>query len=332
MAFRTIAEVKQFAAQMLSERETDTVLGGSTALGDHNLLERWLQQTFDRFATWGDLRYYEDTIELTWGSGSSSEEGAVLYLPDYVSRILSIYPQESTETVEIIHAAEFDRLRPDIRFRDVLVEWGYYNVERDMAAAGTLTATSASGSSANGLQVRIDGLTNASPGYTQIETVTLAGAGTATTSATFKAGAGGVRSINIVPGTVPTAGTGVVTITGGGGTMERLDANRERMHEHIRTELFAPIGGVGTYKVRYYRRPFNVTTSTDLVPVPEQFSDLMEIGIMKNLERFRGNVGNVTQLEAEWRQRMKEFMGWNNRRPGYRPVLGIASRWSRGMW
>jgi len=167
--YRSVAEVKQFAAQMLSERETDTVLGGSTALGDHNLLERWLVQSFDRFATWGDHRFYEDTIELTWGSGSSAEEGAVLYLPDYVSRILSIYPQSSVEPVEIIHAAEFDRNRPDIRSRDVLVEWGYYAVERDMAAAGTLTATSASGAPANGLQVRIEGLTNASPGYTQIE-------------------------------------------------------------------------------------------------------------------------------------------------------------------
>ena len=330
--YRSVAEVKQFAAQMLSERETDTVLGGSTALGDHNLLERWLVQSFDRFATWGDHRFYEDTIELTWGTASGAEEGAVLYLPDYVSRILSIYPQSSVEPVEIIHAAEFDRNRPDIRSRDVLVEWGYYSVERDMAAAGTLTATSASGAPANGLQVRIEGLTNASPGYTQIETVTLAGAGTATTTATFKAGAGGVRSINIVPGTAPTAGTGVVTITGGGGTMERLNAATERMHEHIRTELFAPIGGAGTYKVRYYRRPFNVTTSTDLVPVPDQFSDLIELGIMKNLERFRGNVGNATQLEGEWRQRMKEFMGWNNRRPGYHPVLGIASRWGSGRW
>src|SRR3989304_4831853 len=66
MAYRTVAEVKAYAAQMLSQHEDDLVLAGSTAEDLHNLIERWLTSSFDRIATWRDWEWLKDTISLAW--------------------------------------------------------------------------------------------------------------------------------------------------------------------------------------------------------------------------------------------------------------------------
>jgi hypothetical protein len=210
-----------------------------------------------------------------------------------------------------VQPAEYD-VRRGLGPDDLLVIHGWYGVEADMPSAGTLTATSSAGALDNGLQVRIEGLTNASPGYEQVVTITLAGAGTATTTQTFKAGSGGVRRITIVPGTVPSAGGGVVTVTGGGATIERLDSSREREHHHQRTELHSG-GGTGTYTVRYIRRTFNVSAATDVIPVPNEFADLLELGVQIECARLRKAYADAQVMRQEWRERMREFSAWNNR-------------------
>lgn len=289
---------------MVGEHEDDPVLAGSTAEDLANLIERMLTRSWDRIATWRDWTWLQDTISLTWNASG------VLYLPSYVQRIMELVPAIGQPRVRIVNAIEYDDRR---RTENLLLLHGWYGVEADMPSATTVTATSASGAAANGLQVRVEGLSNASPGYEQIETITLAGAGTATTTATFKSGQGGARRISIVPGTVPTAGTGVVTVTAGSTTIERLDASREREHEHRRTELDSSGGAGVTHTVRFIRRAFNVTTDTDIVPIPNEFSDLVEMGIMKEVERLKKNYGNVVALEQEWRQRMKELSAWTQR-------------------
>jgi hypothetical protein len=329
MSYRTVGDVKEYAAQMLHEDETDAVLAGSTAEGTHNLLDRWFTKSVARLWGWRIWNFLTDSIELTWTGPTSSEaEGAVLYLPNYVNRILSVYPQSANTAVELIESYEFDRLRPNIRNRDLVVVHGFYGVEADNPSAGTLTATSSAGAGDNGLQVRIEGLTNASPGYELVETLTLAGAGTATTTNAFKAGVGGVYRIYIVPST--TAYTGIITVTRGSTTLERLDAARETAHEHIRTEMFAPISGTGTYTVRFYRKPPDPVNADDVIQVPEHYHDLIELMMQRELERFRGNHGTVIALEAEWRGRVRELQGWDNRKPGHRRRLTVVPQWGNG--
>ena len=312
-------------AQQLHEDETDSVLAGSTPEGTHNLIDRWLKKSLGRLWGWRRWNFLTDTVELTWTGGSSESEGAVLYLPNYVGRILSVYPQSSIRSVELIDAYAFDRLRPDIRSRDLLVIHGFYGVEADNPSAGVLTATSSAGAADNGLQVRIEGLTNASPGYELVETVTLTGAGTVNTTNSFKAGVGGVYRAYIVPST--TARTGILTVTRGSTTLERLDAVRETAHEHLRTELFAPTGGTGTHTVRFYRKPPDPVNSDDVIQVPEHYQDLIELMMMKDLQRFRGNYQDAQYLEMEWRQRIRELQGWDNAQPGQRRRLTVVRQW-----
>ena len=330
MAYRTVLDLKEYAAQMLHEDELDAVLAGSTAEGTHNLINRWLTKSLGRLWGWRRWNFLTDTIELPWSTGSSSEaEGVVLYLPNYVGRILSVYPQSANTAIELIDAYEFDRLRPNIRNRDLVVVHGFYGVEADNPSASTLTVTSDVAADADdGLQIRIEGLTNAVPGYEQAETVTLA-TSTATTTATFKAGVGGVYRAYIIDSSLSTR-SGVITIANGSTTLERLDSSRETAHEHIRTELFAPISGSGTYAVRFYRKPPDPMNSTDVIQVPEHFQDVIELGMQKELERFRGNYNNAGQLEAEWRGRIRELQGWDNAKPGHRRRLTVVPQWGNG--
>lgn len=327
MSYRTVSDLKAYAAQMLHYDETDAVLAGSTDEGTHNLLDRWLTKSLARLWAWRRWNFLTDSIELPWTGASSEAEGVVLYLPNFVGRILSIYPQSANTAVELIDAYEFDRLRPNIRNRDLVVVHGFYGVEADNPTAAAITATSSAGAGDDGLQVRIEGLTNAVPGYTLIETVTLA-AGTATTTNVFKAGVGGVVRAYIVPST--TARTGIITIANGGTTLERLDAVRETAHEHIRTEMFAPISGSGTYLVRYYRKPPDPVNESDVIQVPEHYQDLIELMMQKELERFRGNYGNAGQIEQEWRGRIRELQGWDNSKPGHRRRLTVVPQWGNG--
>ena len=311
MAYRTVAEVKAYAAQMLSQHEDDLVLAGSTAEDLHNLIERWLTSSFDRIATWRDWEWLKDTISLTWPAAATSSSGSALYLPDFVQRIVGFVPSSlGGRPIKIVSSSEYDLRRgqgPD----DLLVVHGFYGVENDPPSAAVLIATSASGAAAQGLQVRIEGLTTTN--YEQIVTLTLGAGGTATTTQTFKGAQGGVRRISIVPGTVPTAGTGVVTVTMGGTTMERLDASREREHRHIRTELHAGVSSASTFTVRFIRKQFNVTAATDIIPMPDEFVDLIELGIQIECARLRKAYGDAAQMRQEWSQRMREFSAWNNR-------------------
>ena len=299
---------------MLSQHEDDLVLAGSPAEDLHNLIERWLTQSFDRIATWRDWEWLKDTIELTWPAAATSSSGSALYLPDFVQRIMGFAPATlGGRPIKIVTASEYDLRRgqgPD----DLLVVHGFYGVENDPPSATTLTATSASGAAAVGLQVRIEGLTTTD--YEQIVTLTLDALGTATTTQTFKGAQGGVRRISIVPGTVPTAGAGVVTVTMGGTTMERLDASREREHRHIRTELHAGVSSASTYTMRFIRKAFNVTISTDIIPIPDEFTDLIELGMQIECARLRKAYGDAAGMRQEWRERMKEFSAWSNRTYG----------------
>jgi hypothetical protein len=304
--------MKAYGAQMLGQHEDDPVLAGSTADDLHDLIERFLGASWDRISTWRDWEWLKDSISLTWPASASSSSGSALYLPDFVQRIVGFVPSViGSRPIKIVTASEYD-IRRGIGPDDLLVIHGFYGVENDPPSATTLTATSASGAAANGLQVRIEGLT-ATGNYEQIVTLTLAGAGTATTSATFKGAQGGVRRIFIVPTTVPAAGQGILTVTMGGVTMERLDPSREREHRHIRTELHAGVSSASSFTVRFIRKAFNLTAETDIIPIPEEFTDLLELGIQIEIARLRKAYADAMGMRQEWKERMREFSAFNNR-------------------
>ena len=309
--YRSVAEMKAYGAQMLGQHEDDPVLAGSTADDLHDLIERFLGASWDRISTWRDWEWLKDSISLTWPASASSSSGSALYLPDFVQRIAVFVPSViGSRPIKIVTASEYDLRRgtgPD----DLLVVHGFYGVEADAPSATTLTATSASGAAAVGLQVRIEGLTTGN--YEQIETLTLGALGTATSSGTYKAGQGGVRRIFIRPTTVPAAGQGVVTVTMGGTTMERLDPSREREHRHIRTELHAGVSSASSFTVRFIRKAFNITAEEDIIPIPEEFTDLLELGIQIEIARLRKAYADALGMRQEWRERMNEFSAWNNR-------------------
>lgn len=289
---------------MLSEDETDKVLAGDTTEGTHDLLDRWLTRSWERITSHFPWLWLQESINLSW-PGASSGSPSVLYLPHFVYRLISLQS-------------------PDQSGSEWPVQFGYYGVQADVASTGTITATSSAGAADNDLQVRIEGLD--ANDYDLIETITLAGAGTATTTGSFKGGAGGVRRVSLVPST--TSYTGAVTITDAGGTtIERLDASREREHQHIRTELYAQTSGASTFKVRFQRRPFNVTAASDIIPIPFEFVDLMELSMMMELYRFRADWTGYNITKMEYTERMKEFRSWNNRNVGQ-----VRSVSPRRMW
>jgi len=328
MAYRTVEETKQYVAQMLSEDETSKILAGDTTEGTHNLLDRWLTKTWERICSHAPWVWLQESINLTW-PGASGGSPSILYLPHFIYRIQTIIDPNQTATewpIKVVNAWEFDH-SPVLKYggsQSYLVVHGYYGVEADVGTAGAVTATSSVGdSSDDGLQVRIEGLDASN--YDLIETITLS-SDTATTSGSFKAGAGGVRRVSLVPSA--TARTGKITITDAGGTtIERLDSAREREHQHMRTELYAQTSGAATLKVRYQRRPFNVTAASDIIPIPFEFVDLMELGMMMELFRFRADWTGFTASKGEFMERMKEFRAWS-----HRDVASVKTVEYRGMW
>ena len=331
MAYRSVGEITAYAIQMLHESETDPAIAGSTTESRQDLAERWVTAAYDKIARFHSWSWLAETRNFSWPAGTPNN-GGVLYLPDFVYRLYSVYQENQNYPVLLVDKRVFDRARPSSpinRGQDILIQWGHYGVENDVATAGAVTVTSDIAADADdGLQVQITGLTGTdSTARTLVETVTLA-LSTATTTGSFATEPGGVRRVNIVPDTVPTGGGGLITaVDAGGTTLERLDASRmpqEREHQHIRTELFAQSGSSSSYQVSYYRRTFDVTVATDIIEMPQEFMNIMEDGVMINFHKFRGTWEAAKMMEMQRMQDLRELVGFSTKQPAIKRNLSVS--------
>jgi hypothetical protein len=313
---QTLGEVKQFAAEQLGEDYSDPTL--STVL-----IPRWVTRGMEKIfrRTW--WRWNEDKISLSWPQ--AGVEGSVLYLPHFIFRIISLPPASSSSAspVEMVSAAELDySLGRTRRARPQLVLHGYYGVEADNPSEGTLTVACVGGT--GNQSVRIHGLTPAN--YEITETVVVAAAGSTPSVNSFKAGVGGVRNIELSGA----ANGGVVTVSRGGTTLERLDSTRERRHEHLRTEMSRVGGGSSaTFLVRFWRRPAPLVNDDDIVPIPYEFHSLLETWIEAEILRWREQFEPWVLLRKEFEMELMEAIRHDRRDPARRRRFNVA--WGRGV-
>lgn len=336
MAYRTFGELQTFAMEMLSEEETDAVFSGG-------LLNRWAQRVRDRINHYSSFTWKQGNIRLTWPGISSSEPAqpitSVLYLPEDVGEIQSMYPTSLAyrEPVQIQTRWEFDQDRPGgtvVRGRDILVLWGYYGVRRDNPNTTTLDITASGGINASGLKCVIVGRDQDNEAIQ--EEVELDDAGEAFTVNTFLGGVAqdGVTRFSIVKSTLtPLTNVGVVKLLSSGVELESLNADQgEIAKERRRTELYAQVSGPGQYEIAYFRRPKPLVAGSDLFlpELPNEFSDIPESGIMQLICMFRKETDMMAVYKAEFNERMKELIAWDNRRPGQKGRFTVRNQFGRG--
>ena len=320
----SFSQIRAWAATHAHEDPTDTLLT--------TLLLRYVNDALGEIASAHRWRFLEGMQTLTLGAHGDSDAdtgSGVTYFPDYVQDILSIWPADRgyRENVQIIGAWELDNLRPSQsqgQIADYLVVWGFYNTSRDVSSAGTVTATASGGASADGCQVVIEGINNAT-GLEHRETLTLS-SGTATSSANWKSGVDGVRRIYVVDSsidgsTVTESGVGTITVTdSNAATLETLNvAIGERMHEHLRTEINPPPSSSGgAYVVRYYKKIRPIVSTDDVVEIPQEFEQMLFFGISRRLAEFRGELDLATYYDTLLRKRIYELKLAEGRRPSGR--------------
>ena len=329
MAYQTFGEVKTFAMNMLSENELDQVF-------QEGLLERWGTRARDRINQWHSWRWKEGSIQLTWPGVESREVAAVLYLPEDVDHILSMYPNNLSyrEPVRILTRWSFDQTRPGNtigRGVDYLVLFGYYSVKRDNPTTGVIDISAAGGAAADGMQVRVIGRDQ--DNEYAVEVVTLGGGGVGSTTKTFLGGPGkdGVIACEILKESLEgLTSPGLVTFDSSGTVLETLDADLgEVKKERRRTELYAQIGGPGLYTLAYYRRYKPLVQDSDpfLPEIPNEFTDCIEYQIMSQIATFRKEWESKRMYEAEFLIRMRELQAWSHREPGMKRRLLVNRQW-----
>jgi hypothetical protein len=323
---RTVLQLKTWSAENLHERVTNTVWVTG-------LFPRWVTQIHNRIMSFKVWHWNEDVIQLSWPAAGANEESSTLYLPEYIDKILSLYPGTTVGTgkVVIVSATEMDRWRPAVGtvLRDYLVLFGYYGVENHLAADGVVTINSSVGTLNQ--TVLVEGLD--ANDREQREEITVAAGGTQAGTSTFKAGVGGVHRITLIGDSTgtPVTTTGIITATGDGGgtTLFRCDSSREVAKEHQRTELYAVASATATFTCRFYRKHFPFTRDQDIVRIPEQFDDLMELGLGEKVAFFRQEADEVRYYKEAFSTRLREMVAWDNRQPGKKWQVRPRRRYGR---
>jgi len=340
MGFATFGELKTYAMDQLSEEETDAVF-------QKNLLSRWAVRTRDRINQHASFAFKEGLTRLTFPGidfTNNQQITSVLYLPEDMDHILSMYPSnlQYREAVKIMKRWEFDQDRPGstvVGAQDILVLWGYYGVRRDNPTTTQLTveALGATPANAENIVARITGRDSDNEEAT--ESVTLDVAGTATTTKTYLGGTGldGVRRFQLDRDSLSgkTAGYGPIVLKSGGTVLQSLDAEAgEIAKEHRRTELYAQIGGPGDYNVAFYRRYKSLLNDSDsfLPELPNEFSDLVEDGIMMHIAEFRKEWDTMKVKKMMFDERLRHLVAYDNRNPGYKGRFTVRRYQGRGSY
>lgn len=326
----TVGQAKTWIAEQLHEDETDAVLAGTSPFRQAPF-PRWITQSRDRIVSYTSWRWNEDQMRLTWGAPGAGEEASILYLPNVIDRLKTLYPGSAvgTGSVNIVTATEIDKWRP-VAGRDVgqdyLVLHGWYGVENEMAADSVVTIASSAGS--GNQTVMVEGL-NPTNNDIQREEITVAAGGVQAGTLTFKAGVGGVKRITLIGDSTgtPVTTTGIITATGGGVELVRLDSSWEIGREHRRTELYATSSSQSSYTARYWRRHYPLLRDQDVVDIPEYFHDVFELGLGMKLAQFRQRAEEYVMLAGEWRERMIELLAYDKREPGRKYKMRVRSQW-----
>lgn len=324
---RTILQLKQHAARNLHELETNPAFSAV-------VFPNWVTDIQNRIMAFKVWHWNTDLMALTWPAAVG--EFSTLYLPEFIDKIYTGWPgtQVGRGKLEIVEAMDMDRWRPtsgvDVGM-DYLVLYGYYGVENHLAADGVVTINSSAG--AGNQVVLVEGLTPND--REQREEITVAGAGTTAGALDFKAGVGGVRRVTLIgDGTgTPVITTGIITATGDAGATNlfRCDSAYETSKEHQRSELYAVASATATFTIRYYRKIFPYTRDQDIVWLPEQFQDLMHIGIDEKIGFFRKKPEEVQYFRGLFQERLREMAAWDNRQPGKTWKVRVRRRHARRL-
>lgn len=311
---QTLGLIKQFAAEYAHEDVLDTKLANL-------LLPRWATNTISQINTFTRWRWNETMGEFVWPASG------ILYLPEYVDFPWSIYPNVDVNwsgTIEVVRATQFDRGRPSSTQDGVirLVVYGNYEVELDNPGASQILITGVAADV--GMVLLIEGLVNRRAAR---ELVTVGAGGNVTSALTYDAGVEGVRRITITtPATavaLPVWGAGDVVATSGGVEICRINSLFRNGITCRRTELY---GATGAIPVRYSRRHRPLYADTDIIEVPEEFEEVVELGIMLRLEIFKENAEKAKAIKGLMDSRLKELLAWDKRQPAMSRVPGIKER------
>jgi hypothetical protein len=297
-------------------------------------MSRWVTQVRNKVLSHTSWNWNKDSIVLTWPVAVAGADFSVLYLPDYVDKVFTLRPNNinGVRTIPIKTATEMDKWRPVDR-GPYMVLHGYYGVEAELTAAGVVNVAAAGATGQNALVEGLDANNREIR-----EEVAVPGAGNINTTATFKAGVGGVRRITLTgDGTgTPVVTSGVVTATSGGVTLLSLDSAWQTSKDHQRTELHGVTGTSAEVYTRYWRKHFPLTRDTDIVDLPDVFDDLMEIGLgmkLAALRMARGNdAGETTVMKGEWNERLAELRAWDKRQPGKKYTVRARRLWGQGRY
>ena len=295
-----------FAAKHLHEDPNDAVI---VDLG----LE-WINLVKDQVTSFAQWKWLEQ-----WGSITIPSTG-IAYFPDSIWQIVSLFPSAFgyRRPVQFIGARQFDDAGPSVSsgLADYAIEWGYYGVSADVGTEGIVTVATDSGSGDDGMQIVVEGL-DASRNE-QYETITISGASTAGAS-TWLAGVDGVRRIYINSSTNTTSLTqGIITVTDAGGdTIERLDSSRELSHEHIRAEMYPTTSGPA-FTFRAYRRVPDVINRNNILPLPRDYKDIFQWGMLSFIRDFQGAPGEADRYAARMLGRLTDMKFNQERQPGRR--------------
>jgi hypothetical protein len=254
---------------------------------------------------------------MTDSYGSSG----IYYFPDYVDYPLSIWPpsESSISTIEIMDVLQFDKQRPGITYqtgKPRVVLHGWYGVERDNPTVGPVTVNGDTG-----VKVLVEGFD--ASGYQLREKLTLAG-GTAVTTGSFRTGPGGVRRVAITSTTGVTLTTMIEALSGGT-RIAYLNPNWERVRMQRRARFYGGDAGA-QFEMSYYRRHFPLQDDDDLIEVPQEFHDVVELGVARKLAIFSENPEQATLLETMFKDRLRELVAWDKRQPGRKFRIRINER------
>ena len=314
----SVGDIFTYALSHMSENPTDDVWTQNRF--------NWLNTIKDHIVSHGKWRFLE-----AWGSIVVPAAGAV-YFPDDVWEVISMWPSGYGYRRPVVELGglTFDKASPGLSagLSDYSIPWGRYGVSADNGVTGAITATSADAATDNGMQIVVEGLD--ANRNDQIETITLAGLGTATTANNFLAGVNGVRRVYINESTLVGLTQGIVTITdAAANVLERLNSALELYHEHLRTELYPLIpGGALTY--RYYRRAPDYRTVDQIIPLPREFKDIFLWGFLWLAHDKAEGPNRGAYYEQKMNQRMDKLKWYEEKRPGMKRSFRPSIR-ARGM-
>jgi hypothetical protein len=317
----SVGEIFTYALNHMSEDPTDAVWTQNRF--------NWLNTAKDHIVSYGKWRWLEGFGQLTVPASG------VVYFPDHVWEIYSIWPASYgfRRPLVALGGLTFDKAGPATAagLSDYRIPWGYYGVSADVGTAGAITATSSAAAADNGMELVVEGMD--ANGNDQIETITLAALGTATTTNNFAAGANGVRRVYINESSLTGLTQGIVTVVdAGAAVIERLNSALELYHEHIRSELY-PITTGETMTYRFYRRVPDFRTVDQVVPFPREFKDIFLWGFLWLAHDKADGPNRGAYYEQKMTQRMDKMKYYEEKRPGtkrgFRPsrVYRTRGRW-----